>query len=90
MKVTSPIPRRVYRVEPVHRAQLDYDIAQSFRFDNAAGARNRIKAGTINSGHASSGTTPARRPFSQTPTPYFFIAGGLRAPGTGGLVDVRI
>ena len=29
-----------------------------------AGARNRIKAGTINSGHASSGTTPAQRPLA--------------------------
>ena len=103
MKVTAPIPRAPYRVEPVYRGTLDCDSRRDSIYNKQGGrSANKCRLAPYADGsleakrpiHSWSpvvlGATPGRQHFSQTPTP-FSIVGGLRAPGTlGGTVDITI
>ena len=75
MKVTTPIPRLPYRVEPVYRGTLDVDAKHTCTLSDKQGGKS------ANNGH------PAT---FEAPNPFYLIAGGHTAPCTGGLVDVRI
>ena len=72
-------PRRVPRVAPVARPTNDMPRRGSF-YDGFLYSHNK--------GAGRSANSPA--PDTQTPTPYFAIAGGHTALGLGGNVDVMI